>query len=95
MNVTLSHKAKNIDRDVAKIAVSQLNESAIRKMASESPEIYYAWCVDAYTAQRKARLELEFQSALLRKLKGCDPSKARAFVVPAAVQSEGLQHVGH
>ena len=42
-------------------------------MASETPDLYYKWCVDTYTALRKAKLEVEFQSALLEKLQRCDP----------------------
>ena len=92
---TFPYRAKNLDRDVAKTAVSQLNEVAMRTMAIESPETYYAWCLDAYTAQRKARLELEFQTALLQKLQRCDPARAREIVLPVTDQLEGPEHVSH
>ena len=63
----------DVDRDVVWTAVAQLNDHAISAMAIETPELYYKWCVEAYTAKRKAHLELEFQTALLEKLQRCDP----------------------
>lgn len=73
MSKCLYQALEHLDRDVAYIAVSQLNEEAIRRMAAERPEIFCKWRSDVYTAQRKAKLELEFQSALLDKLQRCDP----------------------
>ncbi len=60
-----------IDRDVVQTAVGRLNDRAIRAMAAETPEIFYKWLLETYTAKRKAELELEFQTALLEKLQGC------------------------
>ena len=68
-----SQALKEINRDVAAAAVAQLDETAIRRLAAETPELFYSWCIEAFTAKRKAQLELEFQSALLDKLQRCDP----------------------
>lgn len=71
---TFRYKASSkIDLDVVSTAVSKLSDADIQKMASETPDLYYKWCVDTYTALRKAKLEVEFQSALLEKLQRCDP----------------------
>lgn len=66
-------KLDDIDCEVVHTAISHLSEGAIRKMAIETPELYYKWCIETYTAQRKARLEADFQTALLEKLQRCDP----------------------
>ena len=95
MNVTLPVKAKKLDRLVATAAVAQLDDTAIQKMAVESPATYYAWCVNAYTAKRKAQLELEFQTALLKKLQKCDPASTETTVMPPSQIDQQVQHVGH
>lgn len=61
-----------IDREVVWTAIAQLSETAIKEMAARSPEMFYKWLLETYTAKRKAELELEFQSALLEKLQRCD-----------------------
>ncbi len=63
----------DLDRDVVWSAIAQLSEDAIREMATQTPELFYKWCVEAYTAKRKAELEVQFQLALLEKLQRCDP----------------------
>lgn len=60
-------------RECAWAAVGQLSDSAISALAAEAPDVFYKWCVDAYTAKRQAELEIEFQTALLEKLQRCDP----------------------
>ncbi len=65
---------EDIDRSVVSAAIAQLSERAIRSMAVETPELFYKWCVETYTAKRQAELEVEFQSALLQKLQRCETS---------------------
>jgi hypothetical protein len=62
-----------IDRDVVRTVIAQLNEREIREMAAESPVMFYKWLLETFTAKRKAELELEFQTALLEKLQDCAP----------------------